>query len=88
MPPTPNDRPMNDIPWNRIILSDFRSLACLTDEEKTVLQDWADGKSVVFTAMHRNLSTRQVERIRNQIRKKYDAVQPFTPLLPKRGAEQ
>lgn len=78
---------MNDIPWNKIALSEFRSLACLSDEEDIVLQDWADGKSVVKTSMDRSMSTRQVDKLRNQIRKKYDAVQIYTPLLPQRQQE-
>lgn len=75
---------MNDIMWNKISLAEFRSLACLSDEENVILQDWADGKSVVNTSMNRNISTRQVDKVRNQIRMKYDAVQIYTPLLPKR----
>ena len=79
---------MNDIPWNKIALAEFRSLACLSGEEDVVLQDWADGKSVVNTSMSRSMSTRQVDKIRNQIRKKYDAVQIYTPLLPPRQQEK
>lgn len=79
---------MNDIQWNKIALSEFRSLACLSAEENIVLQDWADGKSVVNTSMNRSMSTRQVDKLRNQIRKKYDAVQIYTPLLPKRQQEE
>lgn len=75
---------MNDIPWNKIVLAEFRSLACLTEDENTILQDWADGKSIVATSMSRNISTRQVDKLRHQIRQKYDAVQFYTPLLPKR----
>lgn len=75
---------MNDIPWNKITLAEFRSLACLSADENIVLQDWADGKSVVNTSMSRSMSTRQVDKLRNQIRKKYDDVQIYTPLLPKR----
>lgn len=79
---------MNDIPWNKIALAEFRSLACLSGDEDIVLQDWADGKSVVNTSMTRSMSTRQVDKLRNQIRKKYDAVQIYTPLLPKRQQEE
>lgn len=79
---------MNDIPWNKIALAEFRSLACLSAEENIVLQDWADRKSVVNTSMARSMSTRQVDKLRNQIRKKYDAVQIYTPLLPKRQQEE
>lgn len=75
---------MNDILWNKIALAEFRSLACLSEEEDLVLQDWADGKSVVESAMRRNTSTRTIDRIRDRIRLKYDAVQIYTPLLPER----
>lgn len=75
---------MNDILWNRITLREFQSLACLSEEENAVLQDWANGKTVVYTSLHRNISTRQVDKLRNQIRRKYDAVQIYTPLLPER----
>lgn len=75
---------MNDILWNKIALAEFRSLACLSEEEDHVLQDWADGKSVVKSAMQRNTSTRTIDRIRDRIRLKYDAVQIYTPLLPER----
>lgn len=76
---------MNDIPWDNIVLAEFRSLAKLSPEENMVLQDWADDKSVVQTHFARNLSTRTVDRIRSRIRTKYDAVQPFSPLLPQRS---
>lgn len=79
---------MNDITWNKIALAEFRSLACLSAEENIVLQDWADGKSVINTSMSRSMSTRQVDKLRNQIRKKYDAVQIYTPLLPKRQQKE
>lgn len=75
---------MNDIRWNRIILDDFLFNACLTEDEKIVLFDWANGKSTDSTAMRYNMSTRQVDKLRNRIRKKYDEVQPYTPLLPPR----
>ena len=75
---------MNDIRWNRIVLDDFLFNACLTDDEKTVLFDLANGKTPVSTAMNHNMSVSQVGKLRTQIRQKYDDVQPFTPLLPKR----
>lgn len=75
---------MNDIVWDDIKLAEFRRLAHLTDRETVVLQDWADDKSIVQTYFARNISTRTVDRTRNRIREKYDAVQPFTPLLPER----
>lgn len=76
---------MNDIRWNRIILDDFLFNAFLTEDEEAVVLDWASGKSTVCTAMTRNMSVAKVDKIRNQIRKKYDDVQPYTPLLPPRS---
>ena len=32
---------MRDIQWNGIMLREFESLACLSDEEREVLHDWA-----------------------------------------------
>lgn len=75
---------MHDIRWNRIILDDFLFNAILTQDELDVLDDWAKGETTAYTAMSRNMSVAKVDKIRNQIRKKYDDVQPFSPLLPQR----
>ena len=75
---------MKDIQWNTIMLREFESLACLSDEEKDVLHDWAYGKSIVHTAMRCHMGDTKVKDIRKTLRGKYDAVQIYTPLLPKR----
>ena len=76
---------MNDIPWNRITLDEYIFLCNPTGAERIVLRDWADGESVTYTAMTHAMSDSTVEKIRSRIRKKYDQVQPYTPLLPERG---
>ena len=75
---------MKDIQWNKIMLREFESLTCLSDEEMEVLHDWAYGKSVVHTAMRCNMGETKVKDIRKTLREKYDGVQAYTPLLPKR----
>ena len=75
---------MKDIPWNKIILREFESLTCLSEEEKAVLYDWVHGKSIVATALHCHMCETKVKDIRKALREKYDAVQMFTPLLPER----
>lgn len=75
---------MKDIVWDKIKLREFESLASLTDEEKIVLRDWESGKTVVWTHMHRNMCERKVIYLRDSIRKKYDEVEIYTPLLPPR----
>lgn len=76
---------MNDIRWNRIVLDDFLFNTILTKDELDVLRDWARGETTTYTAMKRNMSVAKVDKLRNQIRQKYDDVQPFSPLLPERN---
>ena len=75
---------MNDIMWNSVMLREFESLACLSDEEVIVLHDWAHGKSIIQTSMNHHMSERKVKDLRQILRQKYDAVQIYTPILPPR----
>ena len=75
---------MRDIQWNKIILREFETLACLSDDEREVLHDWAYGKSIVHTAMRCHMGETKVKDIRKTLLEKYDGVQIYTPLLPKR----
>lgn len=75
---------MKDILWNAIMLREFSGLACLSEEEEIVLQDWAHGKSIISTAMNHNMSERKVKEIRRILREKYDSVCIYSPLLPER----
>ena len=78
---------MNDIRWNKISLAEFRSLACLTAEEDEVLTDWARGDiDIRATADRLHMGTRKVDALRESIRRKYDEVSIYTPLLPQRQA--
>lgn len=76
----------NDLVWTKRMLGAFIEQACLSEEEIIVLNDWAHGKSIVNTSMNHNMSTRQIDRIRRRIRRKYDNVQPYTEELPPRLA--
>lgn len=67
------------------MLGAFVEQTCLSEEEQAVLTDWANKRSIVHTAMSRNISTRTVDRIRKRLRKLYDEVQPYTPELPPRN---
>lgn len=75
---------MKDVPWNKIVVNEFISLACLTEDETQVLKRWADGWDITKIAMHHGMSTRTVDRIIKRLRKKYDEVQMYSPLLPER----
>jgi hypothetical protein len=70
------------------MLGAFTASAILTEEELIVLHDWAAGESIVHTSMmHPNnpMSVAKVNRLRLQIREKYDRVQAYTSELPKRS---
>lgn len=75
---------MKDILWNKIMLREFEALACLSEEETEVLHDWAYGKSIVHTAMRCHMGETKVKDIRKTLREKYDGVQIYSPLLPRR----
>lgn len=75
---------MNDLVWDKGMIEEFSNMACLTDEEIIVLNDWAYGKSISFTAYRHSMSDSKVSDIRQRLRQKYDRVQPRSSLLPPR----
>lgn len=75
---------MRDLVWDKRMLGAFKASACLTDEEEIVLNDWANGKSIVHTSISYHMSERKVNRIRSMLRQKYDYIQPYQD-LPKRN---
>ena len=58
--------------------------ACLTEEEAIVLEDWAKGRSIASTAIMHNMSERKINNIRKRIRVKYDGIQPYADLPPRK----
>lgn len=70
------------------MLGAFTASAILTEEEMIVLNDWAKGESIVYTAMmhpQNPMSVAKVNRLRSRIRQKYDRVQAYTAELPQRN---
>lgn len=75
---------MVDLLWNSKMLGAMQAHACLTEEETIVLMDWAKGKSIANTSMMHHMSTSKVDKIRRRLRDKYDGIQPYTDLPPRR----
>lgn len=73
-----------DIEWNMIMVREFEYLACLSEEERIVLYDWAFDRYLAKTHMDHSMCETKIKEIRSRLRRKYDAVQPFSPLLPPR----
>ena len=62
----------------------FSKEKSLTEEEQIVLKDWAHGKSIANTSMMHHMSERTVRRIRQRLRAKYDSIQCYTDLPPRK----
>ena len=62
--------------------------AYLTEEEEIVLKDWAKGLYIANTAQTHHMSESKVDKIRRRIRRKYDAIQPYIDLPPRKERTQ
>lgn len=74
----------NEVVWTKIILERFIELANLTQDEEIVIRTRVAGWSRVKQAMELNLSVSSIDRIINRLKRKYDEVQKFDPILPPR----
>ena len=79
---------MKDIIWNKIILNEFIDLALLTELEENILRTQIKGLSRTEQAFKFNISIETVDKVINTIRKKYDLVQPYSTILPKRKKKE
>ena len=75
---------MNDLLFNSRLLGAMSEHACLTEEEAIVLMDWAHGKSIANTSMMHHMSTSKVDKIRKRLRMKYDGIQAYADLPPRK----
>lgn len=73
-----------EVPWNKIILEEFVSLALLSKEEEMIMRTRVAGMTRTQQAMTFGMSEATVDRIIRRLKRKYDSVQPYSPLLPPR----
>lgn len=76
----------HQVPWNKIILEEFISLAMLSKEEEMIMRTRVAGWPRSRQADELNMSIESVDRIIRRLKKKYDSVQKLSPLLPPRKA--
>lgn len=76
--------PMDDIPWSKRTLAVLIEEGMLDELAAAVAIDWANGRSIVQTALGRNISERTVSEYRRKIRVTYDRVAVYTELPPRR----
>lgn len=75
---------MKDIMWNKIILDEFIRLAMPTDVEVQVIKSRMAAQSRVQQSFNMSMSVSTVDAAIKSIRQKYDAVQPYSSILPPR----
>lgn len=72
------------VPWNKIILEEFISIASLTKEEEEIMRTRVAGWTVTKQSMELGMSRSKVNFLIKRLKIKYDQVQPYSPILPPR----
>lgn len=72
------------VPWNKFILETFIEQGCLTKEEEMVIRTRVQGWTITQQAEKLNMSPDNINKIIARLKKKYDALQIYQPMLPPR----
>ena len=75
---------MKDILWNTVILDEFIRLAVPTEFEVQIIRSRMADQSRVQQSFEFSRSLPRVDAAIKSIRQKYDAVQPYSAILPPR----
>lgn len=75
---------MKDILWNSIILDEFIRLAVPTEFEVQIIRSRMADRSRAQQSYDFSRSLPRVDAAIKSIRQKYDAVQPYSAILPPR----
>lgn len=75
---------MKDILWNKIILDEFIRLALPTEFEIQLIRSRMADQSRAQQSFEFSRSLPRVDAAIKSIRQKYDAVQPYSDILPPR----
>lgn len=73
---------MDKIPWNRVILDEFCSLALLSPLEENIIRTRAAGWSRVEQCHAYGISLATLDRIIKKLKKSYHSVEKYSELLP------
>ena len=72
------------VPWNKLIVETFVAEAMLTKDEEWILRTRVANWSITKQAQYMNVSESTVNRIIAELKRKYDNVSKYNPLLPPR----
>ena len=74
----------HQVPWTKIILETFIKEAMLSEEEEWIMRTRIAGWSRTKQARELNISEATLDKRIADLKRKYDAVSRFNPLLPPR----
>ena len=74
---------MDKVPWNRVILDEFCSLAILTPLEEKIIRTRAAGWSRVQLCHAYGMSLATLDRYIRKLKNSYNSVQEYSYILPK-----
>lgn len=74
--------------WTKVILEEFIRLAGLTKEEEMIIRTRCEGWTITKQCMEFHMSRSKVDSIIRTLKLKYDAVEPYSAILPKRKASK
>lgn len=75
---------MSNVLWNKILLEEFERLAGLSELEQDIIKGKMRGQTRVEQSMRLGISIATLDRHVARLKRKYDAVQPYSDILPKR----
>lgn len=74
---------MDTVPWNRVILEEFCSIAILTPLEENILRTRAAGWSQTKQCHKFHVSLATITRTVKKLKSKYDSCRKYSDKLPK-----
>ena len=74
----------HQVPWTKLIVEEFIQEAMLSKDEEYIIRTRAKGYTITQQADALNMSVDNVNKIIARLKKKYDEVQKYDPLLPPR----
>lgn len=70
--------------WSKLILETFIKEANLTKEQQMIMRTRVAGMTRVQQSWQFNMSLSTIDKIISRLKKKYDQVQKYNPILPPR----
>lgn len=74
----------HQVAWTKLIVETFVEEGMLTKDEEYILRTRCAGWSRTKQSLELGYSLSTIDRIINTLKKKYDAVQKYNPILPPR----